>query len=180
MAHEAWARYNGPKSRAEFLSEYMRGDTAARSKKVLKVQVGKWDKKALNAGKRITAEEIAEILIKLNIRRTPSSEQSFADTIERTMPGGIREYGEFKFAGTVHRPDFYVNKDIVFEYKIIYTNTELHTAIGQALIYTSKYKHVFLILFDARHGYDAVNFNGKELQFLFDHEIWLVKYPLSK
>jgi hypothetical protein len=70
-----------------------------------------------------------------------------------------------------------VNKNIVIEYKVVRTNTELHTAIGQSLIYHYKYPHVFLVLYDARQGYDAVDFTDKELRFLEDHNIYVFKFP---
>lgn len=177
-AQEAWAYYNGSQSRNEFMSDYLKG-SVARNKKVLRQQVTKWDKQRLQAGKKLNEDEICEILLKHKITRTPTCEATFANTIEKNMPGGIREYGEFKFGGTIHRPDFYVNKDIVFEYKIICSNTELHTALGQALIYTKKYKAVFLIIFDARHGYDAVEISEEELAWLCEKGIYLIKYPLS-
>ncbi len=179
MAQEAWRYYNGPMSRSEFMSQYLKSGPA-RSKDVLKRDVGKWDKKALDAGKKLTVDDICKLLLEQDLRRTPSSEQSFVDTIQRRLPGGLREYGEFKFAGTIHRPDFYINKNIVFEFKIIHSNTELHTGIGQALIYTHEYPTVFLIIYDARQGYDAVELSKHELNWLYSKGVLVVKYPFPE
>ena len=176
MAQEAWSRYSGPMSRNEFMSWYMKKGVA-RSKKAVKKQASKWDKKALAAGKKLTVEKVMKIMNSLSLRRTPRSEAHFLAWLEKHMPGGLREYGEFEFGGTTHRPDFYINKDIVFELKIVRSNTELHTAIGQALIYSYKYPYVFLLIYDARHGYDAVELIDDELDFLWTKQIVVIQYP---
>jgi len=176
QAHEAWKYYQGSLSFREFMSEFMKSGRVLRNKEAVKHKARRMSVK-MRAGKNITPKKLLKILTKLDVRRTPKSESHFAENINKHIPGGAREHGTFIFAGTEHTPDFWVNKDTVIEYKIIYSNTELHTAIGQALVYRFKYKNVFLVLYDARMGYDAVDIKSKEEKFLLNHDIYIIKYP---
>jgi len=172
---EAWRDYSGPMSHREFMSWCLKQKNL-RTKKVAKQVVSKFDKECLKIGKTVDVNKLLKIFNKIDIRRTPLDEQHFVDTLLLNVPG-LREYGTFKFAGTFHTPDLYVNKDIVFEVKVVRSNTEFHTALGQALIYHYKYDYVFVVLFDARQGYDAVVMDKKEWEFLLEHNIIVIIFP---
>jgi hypothetical protein len=176
LAQEAWSRYPGPLSHKEFMAEYLKRGKL-RSKKQIKQKIGKLDKEAIKQGKKLTVDKLLDIFAEIDLRRVPKSETHFAQNINKYVPGGLHEYGEFFFGNTLHVPDYFVNTKIVFEYKIIRANTELHTALGQALIYSYKYDTVFLIIYDARHGYDEVDFTEDEHGFLLQHNIFIIKYP---
>lgn len=176
-ANEAWRHYSGPMSRAEFMAKFLKEGAISRSKKAAVEEVNKITRQKLKAGKNITIDSIFKVLDRIDIRRTPIDETHFGITIEKFLPWGTYEHGEFMFAGTSHRPDFYINKDIVIEYKLVRSNTELHAALGQCLAYSYQYKYVILLLYDARQGYDAVDFSKKELQFLAERDIYVFRFP---